>query len=109
MKKIIVLSALLVSSMVLFASSNSESADKKSSATNNSWMTESEDGVLPGVNPLNVKGDIITAGSSTVFPLSEAMAERFKEEGYSFNITIDSIGSGAGFERFTVAGETDNF
>ncbi len=35
------------------------------------------------------------------------MAERFKEEGYSGVITIDSIGSGAGFERFTVTGETD--
>jgi phosphate transport system substrate-binding protein len=56
---------------------------------------------------LEVTGDIVTAGSSTVFPLSERMAERFQDEGYSGNITIDSIGSGAGFERFCVAGETD--
>ena len=62
---------------------------------------------LPEVNPLEVTGDIISAGSSTVFPLSEAMAERFKDEGYPDNITIDSIGSGAGFERFCVAGESD--
>ncbi len=62
---------------------------------------------LPLVNPLEVSGDIITAGSSTVFPLSERMAERFLDEGYANNITIDSIGSGAGFERFCVAGETD--
>jgi len=62
---------------------------------------------LPDVNPLEVTGDIVTAGSSTVFPLSERMAERFQDEGYSGNITIDSIGSGAGFERFCVAGETD--
>ena len=62
---------------------------------------------LPEVNPLEVTGNIITAGSSTVFPLSEAMAERFKDEGYADNITIDSIGSGAGFERFCVAGESD--
>ena len=63
--------------------------------------------MLPEVNPLEVSGDIISAGSSTVFPLSEAMAERFKDEGYADNITIDSIGSGAGFERFCVAGESD--
>jgi phosphate binding protein len=37
----------------------------------------------------------------------EAMANRFLEEGYAGNITIDSIGSGAGFERFCVNGETD--
>ena len=61
---------------------------------------------LPEVNPLEVTGDIISAGSSTVFPLSEAMAERFRDEGYAYNITIDSIGSGAGFERFCVAGES---
>jgi phosphate transport system substrate-binding protein len=62
---------------------------------------------LPEVDPLAVSGDIISAGSSTVFPLSERMAERFQDEGYAGNITIDSIGSGAGFERFCVAGETD--
>jgi phosphate transport system substrate-binding protein len=64
-------------------------------------------GELPAVDPLSVTGDIISAGSSTVFPLAERMAERFQDEGYSGNITIDSIGSGAGFERFCVAGETD--
>jgi len=62
---------------------------------------------LPNVDPLDVTGDIVTAGSSTVFPLSERMAERFIDEGYSGQITIDSIGSGAGFERFCVAGESD--
>lgn len=58
-------------------------------------------------SPLNVTGDIITAGSSTVFPLSERMAERFRDEGFIGNITVDSIGSGAGFERFCGAGESD--
>lgn len=62
---------------------------------------------LPEVNPLEVTGDIVAAGSSTVYPLSERMAERFQDEGYSGLITIDSIGSGAGFERFCVEGETD--
>lgn len=63
--------------------------------------------VLPAVDPLSVTGDIITAGSSTVFPLTTRMAERFEEEGYAGVITVDSIGSGAGFERFCVNAETD--
>jgi phosphate transport system substrate-binding protein len=72
------------------------------------WVTrQSDDPMLPGVNPLKVTGNIISAGSSTVYPLSERMVERFKDEGYKDNITVDSIGSGAGFERFCVAGETD--
>jgi phosphate binding protein len=62
---------------------------------------------LPAVDPLAVSGDIISAGSSTVFPLAERMAERFQNEGYTGQITIDSIGSGAGFSRFCEAGETD--
>ena len=62
---------------------------------------------LPEVNPLEVSGDIIVAGSSTVYPLTERLAERFRGEGYAGNITIDSIGTGAGFERFCVAGESD--
>jgi len=62
---------------------------------------------LPEVDPSAVSGDIITAGSSTVFPLSERMAELFKDDGYTGEITVDSIGTGAGFERFCVAGETD--
>jgi phosphate transport system substrate-binding protein len=62
---------------------------------------------LPAPDPLGVSGALITAGSSTVFPLSERMAERYESEGFSGQITIDSIGSGAGYERFCVAGETD--
>ena len=62
---------------------------------------------LPAVDPLEVSGDIVTAGSSTVYPLSEAMAERFINEGYSGQITVDSIGSGAGFARFCGEGESD--
>jgi phosphate binding protein len=57
--------------------------------------------------PSAVTGDIATAGSSTVFPLSERMAELFQNEGYAGNLTVDSIGTGAGFERFCKTGETD--
>ncbi|MBN1305050.1 MAG: phosphate ABC transporter substrate-binding protein PstS family protein [Anaerolineales bacterium] len=57
--------------------------------------------------PDAVEGDIVIAGSSTVFPLAERMIERFAEEGYDGNTTYDSIGSGGGFERFCVNGETD--
>lgn len=62
---------------------------------------------LPEVDPLDyTDGEIITAGSSTVFPLSERMAERWTGEG-GVAPSIASIGSGAGFERFCVEGETD--
>ncbi len=62
---------------------------------------------MPMPDPLAVSGNVVSAGSSTVFPLAERMAERYQNEGFGGDITIDSIGSGAGFERFCVAGETD--
>lgn len=62
---------------------------------------------LPEVDPASVSGNIVIAGSSTVYPLAERMVERFTNEGFGGQITIDSIGSGAGFERFCKTGETD--
>ncbi|MRR30666.1 phosphate-binding protein, partial [bacterium] len=61
------------------------------------------------VNPADFSGDIVMAGSSTVYPVSEKMVELFKADGYDGqgNIKLDSIGSGAGFERFCKTGETD--
>jgi phosphate transport system substrate-binding protein len=68
------------------------------------WVIESGDFIE--VNALEVEGNIITAGSSTVFPAAEYLANKFTDEGYGGTITVDSIGSGAGFERF-IAGESD--
>jgi len=66
-----------------------------------------DEGPMAMYAPDAVFGDVVVAGSSTVFPLAERMIERFSEEGFDGNATYDSIGSGAGFERFCVAGESD--
>lgn len=66
-----------------------------------------EDDPYAAFAPEAVSGTIVSAGSSTVFPLSERMKQRFEEEGFTGEITIDSIGSGGGFERFCMTGETD--
>ncbi len=62
---------------------------------------------LPEIDPLAVTGDVIAAGSSTVAPLTQTAIEAFIEAGFAGSITNDSIGTGAGFERFCEAGETD--
>jgi phosphate transport system substrate-binding protein len=62
---------------------------------------------LPPVNPATVSGDVYLAGSSVVFPLAQRIAEEFEAEGYTGQLTIDSSGSGAGFERFCVETESD--
>lgn len=63
---------------------------------------------LEVVVPAFVEGNIISAGSSTVFLLSEVIAARFRREGYrGGNVSVYSIGTGAGFERFCTEGITD--
>lgn len=62
---------------------------------------------LPVIDPLDVEaGDIAIAGSSTVFPLSVAMIDQWIDEGGP-EYSVDSIGSGGGFERFCVEGASD--
>lgn len=60
-----------------------------------------------GYDLLEISGTVYSAGSSTVYPLSEAIAENFKADGFGGEVKIDSIGSGGGFERFCKTGETD--
>jgi phosphate transport system substrate-binding protein len=54
----------------------------------------------------NLSGDIKIDGSSTVYPLSEAVAEEFRASYPDVNVAIGSSGTGAGFKKFA-RGETD--
>ena len=92
-------SGLLVLALFLTGALVSAGSSREQDANWSFITEESEDPMLPGVNPLEVPGNIVTAGSSTVFPLSERMVERFKDEGFPGNITVDSIGTGAGARR----------
>ena len=51
-------------------------------------------------------GAIEIDGSSTVFPITEAVAEEFRKEAPDVQVNVGVSGSGGGFKRFT-AGETD--
>jgi len=61
----------------------------------------------PVISPRSLTGDVRSAGSSTVYPLSARMADRFRAQGFSGSIETVSIGSTAGFRRFCVEGDTD--
>jgi phosphate transport system substrate-binding protein len=51
-------------------------------------------------------GDIKVDGSSTVFVLSEAVAEEFSKAGNRARVTVGQSGTGGGFQKFC-RGETD--
>ena len=54
----------------------------------------------------SLSGTIEIDGSSTVFPITEAVAEEFNKVASSVRVNVGVSGSGGGFKRFTV-GETD--
>jgi phosphate transport system substrate-binding protein len=47
-----------------------------------------------------VSGEVVADGSSTVAPLSEAAAELFRQENPGVNVTVQTSGTGGGFEKF---------
>lgn len=57
-------------------------------------------------NGATLAGEIKVDGSSTVAPITEAMAEEFNIENQDVKIPVGVSGTGGGFKRFTV-GETD--
>jgi len=65
---------------------------------------ESADGI-EGPNT-ELQGNIDIDGSSTVFPITEAAASRFRKLFPNVNINVGVSGTGGGFKRFT-RGETD--
>jgi phosphate transport system substrate-binding protein len=59
-----------------------------------------------GTEGPGLTGDIRIDGSSTVYPVVEAMAEEFQVENRGVRVAVAFSGSGGGFKKFC-AGETD--
>ena len=100
--------------LVLAACGSGDDADTTTTPGGDSVATPADGGGgatsewgLPVIDPLDVTaGDVGIAGSSTVFPLSTAVLTQWIDEGGP-EYSIDSIGSGGGFERFCVEGASD--
>lgn len=54
----------------------------------------------------SLTGTINADGSSTVFPVTQAIAEEWQAEAPNVNVSVGTSGTGGGFEKFC-AGETD--
>jgi phosphate transport system substrate-binding protein len=54
----------------------------------------------------SLSGSIVIDGSSTVAPITEAIAEEFRKEQSGVQVTVGTSGTGGGFTKFC-AGETD--
>ncbi|HEX8688963.1 MAG TPA: PstS family phosphate ABC transporter substrate-binding protein [Solirubrobacterales bacterium] len=65
-----------------------------------------DDDDASGSGGSDLSGSIRIDGSSTVAPLTEAIAEEFEAENSGVRVTVGTSGTGGGFEKFC-AGETD--
>lgn len=72
------------------------------------WLSAGAMGTVLGLNLLgSVQAQTIKAdGSSTVFPITEAVAEEFGKANPGVRVTVGISGTGGGFKKFVV-GETD--
>lgn len=60
----------------------------------------------PAFGQSALEGKVVIDGSSTVYPISEAIANDFRKSFPKVNVTVAISGTGGGFKRFT-KGETD--
>lgn len=71
-----------------------------------SWSSVGAQESTPTTDLGSLSGEIASDGSSTVGPITQAVAEEFNAVAPDVEISVDISGTGGGFERFC-AGETD--
>jgi phosphate transport system substrate-binding protein len=102
-KLVKILLLLVVSSLALSACSGS-SVTPVSEGSVPSQEENSEGSVTDSLATL--EGDVVADGSSTVFPVTTAVAEEFALVAPNVRISVGLSGTGGGFKKFCI-GETD--
>ncbi|WP_409301697.1 PstS family phosphate ABC transporter substrate-binding protein [Peribacillus sp. SCS-155] len=87
--KFMALTAVMSGAIAITAACGSDASSK----------SDSENGAA-------LKGNVVMDGSSTVYPIMEAVAEEYMAEQPDVKVSVGVKGTGGGFEKFS-AGETD--
>ncbi len=93
---------IILAAMLVLAACGDDDDDSDPTATSGSGQTET---TATEGEELELSGSIDIDGSSTVFPVTEGVAEEFAKEYPDVNITVGFSGTGGGFEKFC-AGDT---
>jgi phosphate transport system substrate-binding protein len=97
---------LLASSLALTAAAAACGTNTATTDTSGGGDATTGDQTAAATGDSELSGSIAIDGSSTVFPISEAMAEEFQAVNNDVRVTVGVSGTGGGFEKFC-AGETD--
>lgn len=105
-KKLMVL--IILSVMAIFAAACSSSNETSQSTETNGGTGSEPKTEAPAKAPEaeKLEGSVLIDGSSTVFPIMEAVTEEYRSVQPEVEVTVGVSGSGGGFEKF-VRGETD--
>ena len=91
--------ALLLSLALVTAACGDDDTDTESGSNTDQSSGGSDDGG-------ELSGNLVVSGSSTVEPISIAVAEKFRDANPGVDISVDGPGTGDGFELFC-QGQTD--
>ena len=97
---------ILVGAFAFAACSNSGASTAPSSAASTGASTAPSEAASEAPSAAPVEGTVVVDGSSTVYPVTEAVAEEFAAAQPGVNVTVAQSGTGGGFTKFC-AGETD--
>jgi phosphate transport system substrate-binding protein len=97
-KKTVSILLIAILSLGLLAGCGSKTTDQQSE--------ENKPAEQPAEKEAKLEGSIAIDGSSTVFPITQAVAEEFQKANPGVKITVGVSGSGGGFKKFLV-NETD--
>lgn len=108
-KFIVVFIVLIISSLVMTACSGTTATPETSQPESDS-VASSDNGSTTEQNTESelstIEGDVIADGSSTVFPVTTAVAEEFALVAPNVRVSVGLSGTGGGFKKFCI-GETD--
>jgi len=100
MRRITMFALLLIATLVLGACA------KPAAAPTHAEPATSADPAAPAAEKVELSGDVVIDGSSTVYPITVAVAEEFAAVSPDVRISVGLSGTGGGFKKFC-AGETD--
>lgn len=97
---------ILAGAFVAAACSNTGASTAPSIAPSTGASVAPSEAPSEAASMAPVEGNVLVDGSSTVYPITAAVAEEFSKVQPGANVTVSESGTGGGFKKFCV-GETD--
>jgi phosphate transport system substrate-binding protein len=94
--------SLALAALLVYGTGCTPAQDTGSSTNTSSSGTGSGEGTTgpPAANAASLSGTISIDGSSTVFPISQAVAEEFTKGNANLKVPVAESGTGGGFKKF---------